>query len=249
VDLVQHPEATDALIPPDLVRLMVQKGVICSMLENTITGKPWADFQKRLKTRADSIIRADSVRRADSTRVATKGDTLASWADSTIAELLLRRPSRGKTMAEVARDSANQRMLYRRKNAEDLIKAGCITTASTDNYRASAPEFTRTPRTENQQPGVGSILSIEGLVELGMTPAQAIVAATKNGAIALRMGDQLGTIEAGRIADLLLLGADPLADIHNIRKLALVMKDGQVVDFRKLPLKPVFYRPVAKPAS
>jgi len=249
VDLVQHPEATDALIPPDLIRLMVQKGVICSMLENTITGKPWADFQKRLKTRADSITRADSVRKVDSTKVAAKGDTLSSWADSTIAELLLRRPSRAKTMAEVGRDSASQRMLYRRKNAQDLIKAGCITTASTDNYRASAPEFTRTPRTENQQPGIGSILSIEGLVELGMTPAQAIVAATKNGAIALRMGDQLGTIEAGKIADLLLLGADPLADIHNIRKLGFVMKDGQVVDFHRLPLKPVFYRAVAKPGS
>ena len=53
----------------------------------------------------------------------------------------------------------------------------------------------------------------------------------------------------GKIADLLLLGGDPLADIHNIRKLALVMKDGAIVDVRKLPLKPVFYRPVAKPGS
>jgi imidazolonepropionase-like amidohydrolase len=249
VDLVQHPEATDALIPPDLVRLMVSKGVICSMLENTITGKPWTDFQKRLKGRSDSTRKADSTRTADSARVATKGDTVRTWADSTIAELLSRRPTRAKTSAEVARDSSNQRMLIRRKNAEELVRAGCISTASTDNYRGSAPEFERVPRSENQAPGVGTILSIEGLVELGMTPANAIVAATKNGAVALRLKDQLGTLEPGKLADAVLLAGDPLADIHNIRKVALVMKDGQTIDVRRLPLKPVFYRPVAKPVD
>ena len=247
VDLVQHPEATDALIPPDVVRQMVAKGVICSMLENTITGKAWTDFQKLLKGKADSLARVDSTRKADSVKIATTGDTLRTWADSTIAELRLNRPTRPKTAGEVARDSANQRMLFRRKNAEELIRAGCVTTASTDNYRGSAPEFERVPRTDMQAPGVGTILAIEGLVELGMTPAQAIVAATKHGAVAMRMADQLGTIEPGKVADLLLLRGDPTADIHNIRKLATVIKGGRIVDIRRLPLQPVFYRPVAKP--
>ena len=39
VDLVQHPEATDAMIPPDVMKQMIDRGVICAMLENTITGK------------------------------------------------------------------------------------------------------------------------------------------------------------------------------------------------------------------
>ena len=247
VDLVQHPEATDALIPPEVIRLMANRGVICSILENTITGKPWVEFQKLLKSKTDSAAKADSTRKADSVKVATTGDSLRTWVDSTIAELLLNRPTRAKTRAEVARDSAFQGMLFHRKNAEELIHAGCVVTVSTDNYRASAPEFARVPRSEDQQPGIGSILSIEGLVELGMTPAQAIVAATRNGALAMRMLDRLGTIEVGKIADLLLLGADPLADIRNIRKLAMVVKDGRIVDVRRLPLKPVLYRPVAKP--
>ena len=80
-----------------------------------------------------------------------------------------------------------------------------------------------------------------------MTPSQAIVAATKNGAVALRMTDRLGTIEPGKFADLVLLSADPLTDIHNIRKQEVVMKEGVVIDVRRLPLKPVFYRPVPKP--
>jgi hypothetical protein len=38
----------------------------------------------------------------------------------------------------------------------------------------------------------------------------------------------------------LLLDADPLADIHNIRKLSLVMKDGRIIDRDRLPQKPVW---------
>ena len=56
-------------------------------------------------------------------------------------------------------------------------------------------------------------MAIEGLVELGMTPSQAIVAATRNGAIASRRLADFGTIEPGKIADLVVLAADPLADI------------------------------------
>jgi imidazolonepropionase-like amidohydrolase len=245
VDLVQHPEMTDAPIPPDVITMMVKRGVICSMLANNITGKPWSDLMKRQKTRADSIKAADSTR----TAAAQRPDTLRSSVDSAISMLTLSRPERARTVAEVSRDSTIERTIIKRRNAEALIKAGCMVTSSTDNYRGEAPEFERAPKAEYNFPGIGTLLSIEGLVELGMTPSQAIVAATKNGAIAMKMGDRLGTIEPGRFADLVLLTADPLADIHNIRKQTMVMKEGTVIDVRRLPLKPVFYRPVPKPPA
>ena len=78
-------------------------------------------------------------------------------------------------------------------------------------------------------------MAIEGFVELGMTPMQAILAGTRNGAIAARRASDLGTIETGKLADLLLLAADPLADIKNLRKVVTVMKDGHLIDRRKLP--------------
>jgi imidazolonepropionase-like amidohydrolase len=243
VDLVQHPEMTDAPIPPEIIAMMVKRGVICSMLANNITGKPWADLMKRQKARADSLRAADSTRAAQ----AQHPDTLRSSVDSAIAMLTRARPERARTGAEVSRDSTIERTIIKRRNAEALIKAGCVTTSSTDNYRGEAPEFERAPKAEYNFPGIGTLNSIEGLVELGMTPAQAITAATKNGAIAMQMGGQLGTIEPGRLADLVLLTADPLADIHNIRRQAMVMKDGSVIDVRRLPLKPIFYRPVPKP--
>ena len=57
------------------------------------------------------------------------------------------------------------------------------------------------------------------------------------------MQKKLGTIEAGKLADLLILDADPLADIHNLRKLHSVMKEGKFVDTSRLPEKPLFSLP------
>ena len=68
-----------------------------------------------------------------------------------------------------------------------------------------------------------------------MTPMQAITAATKNGALASKALKDYGTIEAGKSADILLLGGDPTLDIRNIRKLELVMSQGAVVDYAALP--------------
>ncbi|MDX1390471.1 MAG: amidohydrolase family protein, partial [Acidobacteriota bacterium] len=100
----------------------------------------------------------------------------------------------------------------------------------------------RSPKPIWQEPGVGTLLAIEGLVELGMTPSDAIVAATRNGAIAAGALDEFGTIEAGKQADLLLLDGDPLADISNIRRQSLVMARGDVIDVSMLPTEPVMFR-------
>jgi imidazolonepropionase-like amidohydrolase len=59
---------------------------------------------------------------------------------------------------------------------------------------------------------------MELLVEAGLSPADVLVAATRNGAAALHEIDQVGTIEPGKRADLLLLPANPVEDIRNLRK-------------------------------
>ena len=92
---------------------------------------------------------------------------------------------------------------------------------------------------EHLEPGIGTIIAIEGLVELGMTPSEAIVAATKHGAMACKALDEFGTLEVGKLADILVLGADPIADISNIRKLEVLMKGGQIIDIESLPTNPV----------
>jgi imidazolonepropionase-like amidohydrolase len=218
VDLIQHPEVHSVAMPADLVKLIVDRKVICSILSNGITGKPWKDYLKA-QQRTDSA-KADSA----------KTDTLKLLA-------------RAKTGWELRRERDAKRLAIRRANAEALIKGGCIMTPSTDTYLSGAPEFSRTPRVDAHfMPGTATLAAIEGLVELGMTPAQALVAATKNGAIASQGLKDFGTIEAGKFADLLVLDADPLADIHNIRKLSLVMAEGRIIDRDRLPEKPVWTR-------
>ena len=63
----------------------------------------------------------------------------------------------------------------------------------------------------------------------GATPMQAIKAATVMSALTCGVDDKLGTVEVGKIADLIIVGADPLENIDNMRQLRMVFKDGHLV--------------------
>jgi imidazolonepropionase-like amidohydrolase len=77
-------------------------------------------------------------------------------------------------------------------------------------------------------------VEMEDMVAAGMTPAQVIVASTKNAAEFLRMTDA-GTLEAGKSADLLVLDANPLDDIKNTRRISAVYLRGQAVNRTSRP--------------
>ena len=79
-------------------------------------------------------------------------------------------------------------------------------------------------------PGAMTHREMELLVEAGLSPVEVITAATKNGALALRKLDELGTIEAGKRADLLLLNANPLEDVRNFRKIDQLMLNGEWIE-------------------
>ena len=75
----------------------------------------------------------------------------------------------------------------------------------------------------------GAHLEMEDMVAAGMTPAQVLVAATRNGAELLRM-DDVGTVAVGKSADFVALEANPLDDITNTRRIAEVYLRGESVD-------------------
>lgn len=79
-----------------------------------------------------------------------------------------------------------------------------------------------------QAPGLSAHEEMRLMVELGLPAIDALRAGTINGARALGIDREAGSIEAGKLADIVIIDADPLADINNTRKIARVIKSGAV---------------------
>ncbi len=77
------------------------------------------------------------------------------------------------------------------------------------------------------------LLEIEQLYLSGLTEMEALMAATKNCAEMCGVLDKLGTVEQGKIADLIVVEENPIENISNLRKLKMVFKDGKPVDLTK----------------
>ncbi len=77
-------------------------------------------------------------------------------------------------------------------------------------------------------PGIGAHLELEYMVKAGLTPMQALTAATFLGAKFLGVLDRTGTVEAGKDADLIVLDGDPTADITNTRSVYMVIRRGKI---------------------
>ena len=77
-------------------------------------------------------------------------------------------------------------------------------------------------------PGYALHRELELLVRAGLTPAEAISAATRNGALLLQV-DSLGLVAPGKVADLVILARDPLADIRNTLAIERVISRGRML--------------------
>ncbi|HUU06331.1 MAG TPA: amidohydrolase family protein [Patescibacteria group bacterium] len=84
------------------------------------------------------------------------------------------------------------------------------------------------------------VLEIEQFVLSGVSEMDALIAATRNGADLCGVLDRLGTVEEGKLADLVVVAGNPLDNISNIRKVKMVIKDGVPVDLRQ-PTAPANY--------
>ncbi len=102
-------------------------------------------------------------------------------------------------------------------------------------FRAGVPLLAGTDVPEPYcPPGLALHQELEFLVESGLTPTAALQAATINNARALKQEKHLGSIEPGKVADLVILDADPTIDIRNTRRIVRVIRDGIVCDTQAL---------------
>jgi len=125
-------------------------------------------------------------------------------------------------MPGLLRDSLELRQKYFASNLEmvgALHRAGVPFMAGTD----AAPGV-------YIMPGFSLHDELANFVEAGFTPMDSLRSATSGPARFLGAEKDYGTVEAGKIADLVLLSADPLDDIHNTRKIAAVIANGRLYD-------------------
>ena len=103
-------------------------------------------------------------------------------------------------------------------NLRRFVEAGGTVALGTDFDGYNAPFDTGMP-----------LIEMDLMQQAGMSPMQIIVSATRNGAlVSNRLGD-LGTVEVGKIADLIVVRGDPLQDIHAMADVRLVMRSGVVI--------------------
>jgi imidazolonepropionase-like amidohydrolase len=143
-------------------------------------------------------------------RAAFEPESLARWQDPKNRQQVLADPS-----------FADRKVRFQRslRFVKTLSDAGVPIAAGTDSGGGSP---------SNVPMGWGTHRELQLLVEAGFTPMQALVAGTKQGADLLsREKSEYGTIQTGKIADLVLLDADPLADIRNTLKINRVMQAGK----------------------
>jgi imidazolonepropionase-like amidohydrolase len=88
----------------------------------------------------------------------------------------------------------------------------------------------------DQSSGPATQRELELLVAAGISPLDTITIATFNGAVFLGVSDRLGSVEKGKLADLVLLAKDPSVDIDNAKSILFVVKNGQMIDESQLPL-------------
>lgn len=88
----------------------------------------------------------------------------------------------------------------------------------------------------DQSSGPATQHELELLVASGISPLDTIRIATYNGAVFLGKADQLGSVDIGKFADLVLLAKDPTVDIDNAKSIVFVMKNGRLIDESQLPL-------------
>jgi imidazolonepropionase-like amidohydrolase len=107
-----------------------------------------------------------------------------------------------------------------RANTKKAYDAGLLVVAGSDSSDSGAGLFN----------GLTAQVELLSLVESGLTPQQALQTATINAARMIGREMDLGSVEAHKLADLVILNADPLIDIRNISDIHLVVKGGVVRD-------------------
>ncbi|MBI4522423.1 MAG: amidohydrolase family protein, partial [Deltaproteobacteria bacterium] len=138
--------------------------------------------------------------------------------------------------------------VYRRLNAQQLreLEEGYDKFQKFLHYfvKAGGKIDLGTDTSEGRMAGKGAHREFEFLVDVGFSPRDVIVWATKGSAEFLGRDDELGTVEAGKVADVIVVDGDPLTDITSIKNIETVIKSGEIID---VGYHPDYTNPIPRP--
>jgi imidazolonepropionase-like amidohydrolase len=134
-----------------------------------------------------------------------------------------------------ARDPWEKRWVEDRHLAPDLCRrADAAADLHRDCFRQALASGVKMALGSDIRPLKDAALLELGLwVRDGATPWQALLAATRHAAELCGVGEDMGTVEVGKRADLIVVAADPLENIANLRHLRLVLKEGRIVSDKR----------------
>jgi imidazolonepropionase-like amidohydrolase len=224
IDTLEHPFYGSMLIEEDIIQGYVDKNVIVdTLLRVMVTGAEHAanphrfndslyimslqpkEYRLLMRYRDKMLFNQRNPARSGIPIYASDGATLGG-AKSEGDIFGLSGPSFDTMQAHRAMSHENMRR---------FIRAGAKFSLGTD-----------TPSFLNFQQEDPNAVEFRYMVEEGMSPMDAIIAATRNGAEALGLADQLGTVEVGKLADVIVLSGNPLADPEAMKQVYIVIKGG-----------------------
>ena len=130
------------------------------------------------------------------------------------------------------------------ENIREMIRAGATILLATDatmKSQAFLADYTHLLINVDSEGEMGGshFNALVGLEDLGMAPMEILKSATSNIAKTYKVDDMIGTLEPGKMADMVILDKNPLKSARNYRTIHKVIKEGNVVDIDALPLAPL----------
>ena len=224
VDTLEHPFYGHELIEEDIINGYVKKGVIVdTLLRVMVTGAEHAEDPHRfneslyimsMEPKEYRLLMRYRDKMLFNQKVPDQsGLPIYESSPGTLEGLNMKGDTFGITGPAYNEIQANRETSH--KNMRRFIKAGAKFSLGTD-----------TPSFLNFQQEDPNAREYQYMIEEGMSPMDAIVAATRTGAEALGLEDELGTIEEGKLADVIVISGNPLADITALKRVHVVIKGG-----------------------
>ena len=142
-------------------------------------------------------------------------------------------------------------------NARNLLRSGASLLLATDGSIWSPETLASFAKTwaglpEEDNPSLlatGHFAWLKAMEEKGMAAMEILKAATRNIAVAYNKDKDLGALQPGKLADMLVLDKNPLQATENYRSIHMILKDGAIVDRESLPVTPILTKPMEPPAE